>query len=163
MEGVVSNFSRLSAILPRTPQVTLSPIVARRLEMYITRKDLSEAGALADFMANVVESTHEETLRVLAAVDVKERVDRVIEILQRQISSIQGSTRMTVTTTQTQGGSLDMDTLRRLQQEALARRGSRIPGVQELPRESRRDTMDQDDCRPARRANTGQGEEAARR
>jgi hypothetical protein len=40
--------------------------------MYITRKDLSEAGALADFMANVVESTHEETLRVLAAVDVKE-------------------------------------------------------------------------------------------
>ena len=97
--------------------------------MYITRKDLSEAGALADFMANVVESTHEETLRVLAAVDVKERVDRVIEILQRQIGSIQGNTRMTVTTTQTQGGSLDMETLRRLQQEALTRRGKMGGGL----------------------------------
>lgn len=113
---------RLSAILPRTPQVTLSPIVARRLEMYITRKDLSEAGSLADFMANVVDCTHEEKLRVLAAIDTKDRVDRVIEILQRQISNIQGNTRITVTSTQTPGG-LDMETLQRLQQEALKRRG----------------------------------------
>jgi ATP-dependent Lon protease len=74
-------------------------------------------------MANVVDCTHEEKLRVLAAIDTKERVDRVIEILQRQISNIQGNTRITVTTTQAQGGSLDMDTLRRLQQEALTRRG----------------------------------------
>ncbi|KAF1831092.1 ATP-dependent protease La [Decorospora gaudefroyi] len=114
---------RLTAILPRTPSVALSPVVARRLEMYITRKDVSEAGSLADFMANVVDCTHEEKLRVLAAVDTKERVDKVIEILQRQIGSIQANTRITVTTTPTQGGSLDMETLRRLQQEALIRRG----------------------------------------
>ena len=120
---------RLSAILPRTPQVTLSPIVARRLETFITRKDLSEAGALADFMANVVDCTHEETLRVLAAVDVKERVDRVIEILQRQINTIQGNTRMTITTTQAPTTSLDMDTLRRLQQEVLTRRGKTGGGL----------------------------------
>lgn len=114
---------RLSAILPRMPQVTLSPIVARRLELYITRKDLSEAGSLADFMANVVDCTHEEKLRVLAAVDAKDRVERVIEILQRQISNIQGSTRITVTATAMPSGSFDIDQLRRLQQEALVRRG----------------------------------------
>jgi ATP-dependent Lon protease len=114
---------RLSAILPRTPTVTLSPIVARRLELYITRKDLSEAGSLADFMANVVDCTHEEKLRVLAAVDAKDRVERVIEILQRQISTIQGSTRITVTTTQVPSGSFDIDQLRRLQQAALVRQG----------------------------------------
>jgi ATP-dependent Lon protease len=114
---------RLSAILPRTPSVTISPIVARRLELYITRKDVSEAGSLADFMANVVDCTHEEKLRVLAAVDAKERVERVIEILQRQISSIQGSTRITVTTTQVPSGSFDIDQLRRLQQAALVRGG----------------------------------------
>ncbi|KAH6554505.1 Lon protease [Parastagonospora nodorum] len=123
---------RLSAILPRTPTVTLSPIVARRLELYITRKDLSEAGSLADFMANVVDCTHEEKLRVLAAVDAKDRVERVIEILQRQISSIQGSTRITVTTTQVPSGSFDIDQLRRLQQAALVRQGkagnSGLPG-----------------------------------
>ena len=114
---------RLSAILPRTPTVTLSPIVARRLELYITRKHLSEAGALADFMANVVDCTHEEKLRVLAAVDAKDRVERVIEILQRQISSIQGSTRITVTTTQVPSGSFDIHQLPRLQQAALVRQG----------------------------------------
>ncbi|OAL04102.1 ATP-dependent protease La [Phaeosphaeriaceae sp. SRC1lsM3a] len=122
---------RLSAILPRAPTVTLSPVVARRLELYITRKDLSEAGSLADFMANVVDCTHEEKLRVLAAVDAKDRVVKVIEILQRQISTIQGSTRITVTATQVPSGSFDIDQLRRLQQEALVRRGK--AGGQGLP------------------------------
>ena len=113
---------RLSSILPRAPTVSLSPVVARRLELYIARKDLSEAGSLADFMANVIDCTHEEKLRVLAAVDVKDRVDRVIEILQRQISTIQGSTRITVTSTTIPAGSFDIDQLRRIQQEALKRR-----------------------------------------
>jgi ATP-dependent Lon protease len=115
---------RLSSLLPRTPTVALSPIVARRLELYIARKDVSEAGSLADFMANVVDCTHEEKLRVLASVDIKERVDRVIEILQRQIGSIQGSTRITVATTApVPTGSFDIEQLRRLQQEALRRNG----------------------------------------
>lgn len=91
---------------------------------------MSEAGSLADFMANVVDCTHEEKLRVLAAVDPKERVDRVIEILQRQISNIQGSTRITVTTTQVPAGSFDIDQLRRLQQEALVKR---VKGGNGLP------------------------------
>lgn len=128
---------RLSSILPRTPTVSLSPIVARRLELFIARKDLSEAGALADFMANVVDCTHEEKLRVLAAIEVKERVDRVIEVLQRQISTIQGSTRMTVTTTSVPmpTGSFDIDQLRRLQQEALQRRNKMgaPPGMPGFP------------------------------
>ncbi|KAF2129682.1 ATP-dependent protease La [Dothidotthia symphoricarpi CBS 119687] len=116
---------RLSAILPRAPTVTLSPIVARRLELYITRKDLTEAGALADFMANVVDCSHEEKLRVLAAVDPKERVDRVIEILERQITNMQGSTRITVTTTQVPAGSVDLEQLRRMQR---AKMGGGLPG-----------------------------------
>lgn len=119
---------RLSSILPRAPAVSLSPVVARRLELFIARKDLTEAGSLADFMANVVDCTHEEKLRVLAAVDAKERVDKVIEILQRQITNIQGSTRMTVTTAAVPvpTGSFDIDQLRRLQQEALQRRGMKV-------------------------------------
>ncbi|KAF2727629.1 ATP-dependent protease-like protein La [Polyplosphaeria fusca] len=116
---------RLSSILPRSPSVSLSPIVARRLEVYIARKDLSEAGVLADFMTNVVDCTHEERLRVLASVDIKERLDRTIEILQRQISTIQGSTRITVTSTTIPSSTgIDLDQLRRLQQEALRRRGA---------------------------------------
>ncbi|KAL5115095.1 hypothetical protein ACEQ8H_007010 [Pleosporales sp. CAS-2024a] len=118
---------RLSAILPRAPAVTLSPMVARRLELYITRKDLSEAGSLADFMANVVDCTHAEKLRVLAAVDAKDRVERVIDVLQRQISTIQANTRITVTTAQVPTRNLDMDQLRRLQHAALMRHGKPLP------------------------------------
>jgi len=86
-------------MLPGARTVSLSPIVARRLELYIARKDVDEAGQLADYMANVIDCTHEERLRVLASLDVKERVDRVIEILQRQISALQRSNRVTVTPT----------------------------------------------------------------
>lgn len=39
-------------------------------------------------MVNVVDQ--EEKLRVLAAVEAKKRVMRVIEVLQRQVSTIQG-------------------------------------------------------------------------
>lgn len=125
---------RLSSILPRQPAVSLSPIVARRLELYIARKDLAEAGALADFMANVVDCTHEEKLRVLAAIDIKDRVDKVVEILQRQITNIQGSTRMMTVTTAAipiPTGSFDIDQLRKLQQEALQRRG--LKGGSQMP------------------------------
>lgn len=120
---------RLSAILPRMPTVTLSPIVARRLELYIARKDLSEAGSLADFMANIVDCTHEEKLRVLAAVDAKDRVERVIDILQRQITNIQGSTRVVVTTQHAPTNNFDVDQLRRIQQQALIKRGKMGDGL----------------------------------
>jgi ATP-dependent Lon protease len=91
--------------------------------LYIGRKNIDEAGSLADFMANVVDCTHEEKLRILASFDVKERLERVIEVLTRQIQGIQGSTRITVTSAQAPAGTFDMDTLRKLQQEVLRRRG----------------------------------------
>ncbi|OCK93050.1 ATP-dependent protease-like protein La [Cenococcum geophilum 1.58] len=120
---------RLSSILPRSPSVSLSPIVARRLELYIARKNIGEAGSLADFMANVVDCTHEEKLRILAALDVKDRLERVIEVLQRQIQGIQGSTRITVSSSTSPSGTFDIDRLRKLQQEALLRRGTNgLPG-----------------------------------
>jgi ATP-dependent Lon protease len=114
---------RLSAILPRASTVTLSPIVARRLELYIARKEVDEAGILADFMANIVDCSHADKLRVLAAVDPRERVERVVEILQRQISTLQGDTRVAVTSSPARTGSFDLDQLRRLKRDAVAKRG----------------------------------------
>lgn len=120
---------RLSAILPRMPTVTLSPVVARRLELYIARKDVSDAGSLADFMANIVDCSHEEKLRVLAAVDARDRLDRVIEILQRQISNIQSTTRVIVTSQQGPTSGIDIEQLRRIQQQALIKRGKMGEGM----------------------------------
>jgi ATP-dependent Lon protease len=117
--------------VPRTPAISFSPIVARRIELYIARKEISEAGALADFMANAVECTHEEKLRVLASLDAKERIERVIEIVQRQITNIQESTRGSVTRMAAIKDSyIDyVNQLKRGEQGNMKKRGNGIPGM----------------------------------
>jgi ATP-dependent Lon protease len=105
---------RLSSIVPSMRSQSITPMLARRLEQYITRKDLSEAGEVADFMASVLESTQEEKLQILSCLDVPKRLEMVIDILQKQISNIQGNGRViTVSTTNTING-IDMDRLKRL-------------------------------------------------
>lgn len=104
---------RLSSILPRM-NMTITPLMARRLELFIAKKDASEAGLLADVMAaNAIECTYEEKLRVLAAVSVKDRVQQVIEILQKQIQTIQGSSRMLTVTTAKPSTGIDAERIER--------------------------------------------------
>ena len=122
---------RLSALLPRGPSISLSPILARRLELYIVRKDLQEAGVLADFMTNIVDCTHEDKLRILSALPIKDRLERIIEVLQRQIGSIQGNSRiMSITTTTTRNNVVDEETLHKLQQDPRFKRlgNGQVPG-----------------------------------
>ncbi|KAK5108981.1 hypothetical protein LTR62_007615 [Meristemomyces frigidus] len=124
---------RLSALLPRGPSVTLSPILARRLELYIVRKDLQEAGVLADFMTNIVDCTHEDKLRILSALPIRERLERIVEVLRRQIGLIQGSSRiLSITTTVPQSTVVDQEILNRLRQDPRLRglgNGQMPPGM----------------------------------
>jgi len=85
---------RLSALLPRGPGMTLSPILARRLELYIVRKEVQDAGALADFLTGIIDCSHDDKLRVLSTVPLQERLVRVNELLQKQIATIQNNTRI---------------------------------------------------------------------
>ncbi|KAK5115586.1 hypothetical protein LTR85_009757 [Meristemomyces frigidus] len=122
---------RLSALLPRGPSMSLSPILARRLELYIVRKDLQEAGILADFMTNIVDCTHEDKLRILSALPVKDRLERIVEVLQRQIGSIQGNSRiMSITSSVPQNSVVDIETLNKLRQDPRMRRmgNGQMPG-----------------------------------
>ncbi|PHH86689.1 hypothetical protein CDD83_9887 [Cordyceps sp. RAO-2017] len=90
---------RISSLLPRTrDSPALSPTLTKRLEMLIMRKELKEAGLLADFMANLVETSHEEKLGVLAALDVKVRMTKVIELLERQLGGIKNNFKITTFT-----------------------------------------------------------------
>ncbi|TKA78935.1 Lon protease 2, peroxisomal [Cryomyces minteri] len=122
---------RLSSLLPRGPAMALSPILARRLELFIVRKEVADAGVLADFMANVVECTHEEKLRILSALSVKDRLERVVEIMQRQISTLQGNGRIVTANS----NEIDKDSLVALRQEALRRgmRNGQMPGGMSYP------------------------------
>ena len=91
---------RLSALLPRSNRTpALSPLLARRLDLFITSQ--KEPGALADFMANIVESSYEEKLQILALLDLKERISKVIELLERQMGNIKNSMKITAVTTTT--------------------------------------------------------------
>ncbi|MCJ1390688.1 hypothetical protein MMC18_003549 [Xylographa bjoerkii] len=113
---------RLSSLLPRVSS-PFSPIMARRLELFISRKELHEAGILADFMTNVVEASFEEKLRVLSALDIRERLERVIELLSRQVQGIRGSVKITsITSTTIPGQGLNITNIPQQQRDALMRR-----------------------------------------
>lgn len=102
----------------------LSPLIARRFELFIAKKELSQAGSLADFMADVVEATFEEKLRILASVDLRDRLERVIELLSKQIQGIKNSVKVTSITTSTfpSNFGVDISQLDPRQREYLARR-----------------------------------------
>ncbi|KAI9052831.1 hypothetical protein LZ554_003104 [Drepanopeziza brunnea f. sp. 'monogermtubi'] len=106
---------RLSSLLPRTTGSSgLSPVLARRLELYIARKGLQDGGVLADFMANIVDASSEEKLEVLAAVDVKDRLEKAIALLQRQVGNIKNNVSITTFTSTNLPGNMDLDQMNRI-------------------------------------------------
>ena len=121
---------RLSSLLPR-PTPALSPVLARRLEMFIMKKDFQEAGVLADFMTNLVDASFEEKLRVLSTVDLPDRLRLVIELLTRQINDLKGSVKITsITSTTLPVTGMDISNITPQQRDALMRRaiGGLLPG-----------------------------------
>lgn len=89
---------RISSLLPRSA-TNLPPLLARRIGLFIEKKQLEEAGILADFMANVVEASLEEKLRILSALDIKGRLQKVNELLARQVQGIKRTVKVTTITT----------------------------------------------------------------
>ena len=124
---------RLSSLLPRASP-SISPMLARRLELFIAKKELQEAGVLADFMANIVEATFEEKLRILAALDIKDRLQRIVELLNRHVQGIKGNMKITsISTTTVPASGLDIMSIPQQQREALMRRGMGTWAAGQLP------------------------------
>lgn len=126
---------RLSSLF-RPASMVLSPLIVRRFELFIAKKDLSQAGQLADFMTDIVEASFEEKLRILSTLDLHERLERVLALLNKQISGINGNIKITsVTSTTLPNLGVDISDLNQSQREALARRamsglnGMTPPGV----------------------------------
>ena len=113
---------RVASILPRS-STNLSPLLARRLELYVSKKGLVDAGVLADFMTNIVEASLEEKLRVLAALDVKDRLNQVIDLLSRQVQGMKGTVKITaITSTIPSKQGLDINNISRKDRDALISR-----------------------------------------
>ncbi|KAI1361293.1 ATP-dependent protease La [Xylaria arbuscula] len=92
------SYLRVSAFLLSSGSAGLNPLLSRRLEQFIMRKQPAEGGALADFMMNVVEASYEDKLQVLAAIDVRKRMQKVIELMERQVDGIKGNINVTTVT-----------------------------------------------------------------
>jgi ATP-dependent Lon protease len=114
---------RLSSLLSAASS-RLSPLVARKFELYISKTDLAQAGKLADFMADVSDASFEEKLRILASFDVKQRLERVVEILSRQAQHIKSSVKVTSisTTSFPPNSNMDISNIDPRERELLARR-----------------------------------------
>jgi ATP-dependent Lon protease len=120
---------RLSSLLPRTAgSAGLSPILARRLELYIAKKGLQDAGILADFMANIVEASLEEKLEILAALEVKDRLEKAIALLQRQVGNIKNNVSITTFTSTSIPANIDLD-----QMNGPNAQRARRPGISGMP------------------------------
>lgn len=121
---------RLSSLLPRSNgPAGLSPILARRLEQFIARKALQDAGTLADFMANIVEASFEEKLEVLAAIGIKDRLEKAIDLLQRQVGNIKSNVNITTFTSTTLPSNIDLDKMNQINNQRMRRPGLGMPGM----------------------------------
>ena len=100
----------------------------RQLEAFVARKDVSDAGFLADFMAVLGQSSYEDKLSMLSATSVVARIQLANELVQRQIGALQGSTRI-ITVTNNSQGPVDIERIKELQK----RNSSSRPGSNMAP------------------------------
>lgn len=112
-----------------------SPLLMRRFELFIAKKDVGQAGQLADFITDLLDASFEDKLRVLSTLNVKERMEKVLVMLNKQVQGINGNIKtisITSTTIPT-NGMIDITNLTDQQKAALARRQgggmSSLPGM----------------------------------
>ena len=127
---------RIASLLPRS-NTNLPPLLGRRIWMFVDKKELEEAGVLADFMVSVIAVPYEDKLRVLSALNVKDRLERVNELLTRQVQGMKRNTRITITSTSTPVNGLDIRNIGKKDREAILRRSMGAmggwPGASGLP------------------------------
>ncbi|KAH8809064.1 ATP-dependent protease-like protein la [Xylogone sp. PMI_703] len=93
-------FLRLTSLISRSSgSMALSPTVIQRLGIFIRSKRLSDAGFFADFMTNIVDASLEERLQVLAAIDVTSRLQKTVELVERQVQNFEKNVTITHVTT----------------------------------------------------------------
>lgn len=125
-----------------------SPLLMRRFEMFIAKKEIAEAGRLADFIMDILDTKFEDKLRVLAMLDVKARVDKVLELLNKQVQGINGNIRtISITSTMPSNIGIDISQLDDKQKSALQRRqGLGMPNIPGMPGMGGKDEEDNQDA-----------------
>lgn len=91
--------------------------------MLILGKQIEDAGVLADFMADLAGANFEEKLHVLSALKIKDRLERVNELLSRLVERMKTEYKITsVTSTTLPAESIDIRNINRPPRDSLMRR-----------------------------------------
>lgn len=88
---------RVSSLASRS-RMGLAPVLIKRLDSYISKREIADAGSFSDFVGTLVDCTYEDKLELLTLFDVKQRVDKVIELLDRTIGGLKSAARITTIT-----------------------------------------------------------------
>lgn len=133
VKGAFSHLKELSRELFQIVRVSslfspgaMSPLLIRQLEAFVARKDISDAGFLADFMAALGQSSYEDKLWVLSAISVPHRLQRANELVQKQVSTLQSNTKIITITNNSQGG-IDKEKLKDLQRRQQSDKSGGLP------------------------------------
>lgn len=118
---------RLPVILQQRALIT--SLLSQRREMLILGKQVEDAGVLADFMVDLAGATFEEKLHVLSALNIKDRLERVNELLSRLVQGMKNEHKITsVTGTAFPTENIDIRNISRLPRDSLMRRALGGPG-----------------------------------
>jgi ATP-dependent Lon protease len=79
-------------------------------------------------MANIVEASLEEKLEILAALEVKDRLEKAIALLQRQVGNIKNNVSITTFTSTSIPANIDLDQMNRMNSQRARR-----PGMSGMP------------------------------
>ena len=83
----------LATLVPGS-RANINPLMSSRLRTFILGKELDEAGLLADAMSSITNASLEDRLRLLATTNVKERLERVVELLSEFVQSMKGKVKI---------------------------------------------------------------------
>ncbi|EPS40526.1 hypothetical protein H072_5597 [Dactylellina haptotyla CBS 200.50] len=77
---------RMSALTLRSG-TGLPPLLARRVDQFVSSKDPSEAAGLAHFMVSAVDASYDDQLAILTASSVNTKLEKAVDILTKHVNT----------------------------------------------------------------------------
>jgi ATP-dependent Lon protease len=65
--------------------VQINPLYSEEIKLFLNRSSLDDPGRLADFAANLTSADGQELQEILATIDVRKRIDKVLVLLKKEL------------------------------------------------------------------------------
>ena len=113
---------RLASLMPGS-KINMDPLTVTRLARFIEAKELDEAGLLADAMSSITNAKYEDRLQILATTDVKERLEKVEELLSELLKTMKGKVKiLSITRSRPSLRGLDISEIGKQDRNSIMRR-----------------------------------------